>query len=334
MPKTTLVFGVTYHGSTDLAVTGLDNAFSKHISAQNLQNQLAWLAGRFNILTISEILDRARSGSLPSKTAFVVFHDGYRSNYLTAFPLLKALGLHADFFIPTAFIGTGRKFWVDMLDAALKYTSVESIKLSSDQGEEVLPLHNDAQRLAASQRLRNRLKALPESSFATEFSRIINELGWSDPSDVPKLGDHTMCMDWDQVREMAGAGMDIGSHTHNHTICATQSEQVVREEMSKSKEMIEGETGRQCVNFCYPNGHFPNAGNEATDHLAKELGYQSVLYMMSAANLVHPDTFRLTGVAFGDETPLDKLPRTLSRLRFFGRRRRGDKIWAWEKDSI
>ena len=85
---------------------------------------------------------------------------------------------------------------------------------------------------------------------------------------------------------MAAAGMGIGSHTHNHVICAAQKEEVVREEMAASKILIERETDRSCRHFCYPNGHFPGSGNEATDRLASETGYQSVLYMMAAPNLV------------------------------------------------
>jgi peptidoglycan/xylan/chitin deacetylase (PgdA/CDA1 family) len=335
MSKTTLVFGVTYHGSINYSATGLANVYGKHIGVHCLKEQLAWLVRHFRIMTINEILDRARRGTLPGRAAFIAFHDGYRGNYETAFPLLKAFGVPADFFIPTAFIGTQRRFWVDILDAALTHTQQESLSLpgDSDAGE-AYPLQGEMQRLAAAHRLRNRLKALPHSEFEPEFKRVLNALGWGDPSEVPNLGEHSACLDWDQVREMTRAGMRFGSHTHRHMICATQNGEVVREEMKTSQKLIEQETGQPCLNFCYPNGRFPSSGNEITDRLARELGYQSVLYMMAAPNLIHPETYRLTGVALGEGSQLHKVKKTFSSLRFRWRRWRGDRIWAWEKDSL
>jgi peptidoglycan/xylan/chitin deacetylase (PgdA/CDA1 family) len=334
MAKASLVFGVTYHGSTDIAATGLDNVYGKHISAGKLREQLTWLARRFRIMTINQILEHSRKGTLPAKALFIAFHDGYRGNYQTAFPILKELGVQVDFFIPTAFIGTERRFWVDILDAALKYTSRPSLTLTSEDGETTIALQNETLRMQAAQKLRNRVKALPEIAFEVEFKRILKGLGWENPQDVPSLGDHAACLDWDQVREMTQTGMSFGSHTHSHMICAPQKEAIAREEMAKSKALIEQETGQPCLNFCYPNGSFPYSGNEATDRLAKAVGYHSALYMIHAPNLIHPGTFRLTGAAMGDDTSRDQLARSVSRLRYFWRRFRGNKIWLWEKDSL
>jgi peptidoglycan/xylan/chitin deacetylase (PgdA/CDA1 family) len=335
MSKTTLVFGVTYHGSINYSATGLANVYGKHIGVHSLKEQLAWLARHFRIMTINEILDRARRGTLPTKSAFIAFHDGYRGNYETAFPLLKALDIQVDFFIPTAFIGTQRRFWVDILDAALKHTRLESLTLPGvSNAAEAYPLQGEMERLAATHRLRNRLKSLSRAEFEPEFKRVLNALGWGDPSEVPNLGEHAACLDWDQVREMSKAGMGIGSHTHRHMICATQKDEVVREEMETSKKLIERETGQPCLNFCYPNGRFPGSGNENTDRIAREQGYQSVLYMMAAPNLIHADTYRLTGAALGEGSELDKVKGTFSSLRFRWRRWRGDRIWAWDKDTL
>jgi peptidoglycan/xylan/chitin deacetylase (PgdA/CDA1 family) len=335
MSKTILVFGVTYHGSINYSATGLANVYGKHIGVHSLKEQLAWLARHFQILTINEILDRARQGTLPGKTAFIAFHDGYRGNYETAFPLLKALGIQADFFIPTAFIGTQRRFWVDVMDSALIHTRQESFSLpEAGEGGEVYPLQGEMERLATAHRLRNRLKSLSRSEFEPAFKRLLNALGWGEPSEVPSLGEHSACLDWDQVRELSNAGMGIGSHTHRHMICATQNREVVQEEMTTSKKLIEQETGQPCRNFCYPNGRFPSSGNETTDSIAREVGYQSVLYMMAAPNLVHANTYRLTGAAMGEGSQLHKVKSTFSSFRFYGRRLRGDRIWAWDKDSL
>lgn len=328
--KPHLVFGITYHGSTVAPLRGLDNVFGKHVSSARLMEQLVWLKKRFHILTIGKLRELAAISQLPHRAAFIAFHDAYRGNYDVAFPLLKQIGVTADFFIPTDFIETERRFWVDVLDAALKYTDRTQLVLKSDQDSLVLPLGNESEKIIAALKLRRRLKSLPQAVLEGEFGRIISELGWADIGQVPRLGDHEAGLDWKQVQEMAEAGMEFGSHTHKHIICAAQGEVAVREEMAVSKRLIEDRTGRPCLFFCYPNGSYPESGNDWTDSLARRAGYQAVLYMTVPYNLVTPETYRLTGFAAGDETDFSKFRTALSPLRFRWYRWRKRKLWPWE----
>jgi peptidoglycan/xylan/chitin deacetylase (PgdA/CDA1 family) len=329
-----LVFGITYHGSTARPLAGLDNLYGKHISAARLQRHLEWITARFKVLPIQEILQRSREGRLSSGTVFIAFHDGYVGNYQVAFPLLLRLGIRADFCVTTSYVGSDHRFWVDVLDAALKYTRTPTIRLDDAQEGESLPLNSEEERLAAAIKLRKFLKTKPRSDFDLHFQRILHDFGWENPSLVPRLGDHEACMDWRQIREMSDAGMSIGSHTHRHTICVPQEDAVVREEMCLSKTAIERETGVPCSVFCYPNGNYPRDGDERTDRIAKECGYETVLYMMSACNFVHPGTFRLTGLAFGEETEVDDIRRSLSRIRIWKRKLSGRPLTPWISDGV
>ncbi len=332
--KPVLVYGITYHGTTAESLGGLDNAYGKHINAPALKRQLHWLAQHFKILTIDEIRRRTQEGTLTSQTAFLAFHDGYQGNYLTAFPLLKELHLKASFFISTAFIGSRQRFWVDLLDAALKYSPKKALEISLGAGEEKLPLESETDRMRAALRLRRRLKALPHQALAQELSEISARLGWSNPEDIPLLGPHEACMDWDQVREMSQAGMEFGSHTHRHIILARQDEETMHTEMQISKLMIERETGKACTQFCYPNGTYPFSGNDISDRVARELGFSCVVYMEKPYNLMHAGTFRLTGVAFGDTTTLKEMRNTLSRTKYRLWRLRRRRLWSWDSDSL
>jgi len=327
-----LVFGVTYHGSLAESLTGLDNFYGKHISAGKLRAQLAWLRRHFQILTIGEIFDRLQRGNLPRRTAFIAFHDGYAGNYDVAFPMLKELGIKAGFYIPTAFMGTSERFWVDVLDAALKHTRTPRLAKELSGNMEALPLTNEPQRLSAAGTLRRRLKSLPQQVMETEFQRLIAALGWNNPADVPPLGAHDRCMTWDQVEEMARAGMEIGSHTHRHLICALQDETTLREELTQSKKLIEAHLQSECRYFCYPNGDYPKSGNEYTDRIVRECGYQAILYMISPYNYLHAQSFRLTGVAIGEDTTDEKFKRALSTLRFHWKRLRKSPIWPWDSE--
>lgn len=49
-------------------------------------------------------------GHEPKTKAIITLDDGYRDNYLNAFPVLKKFGFPAAVFLTTGFIGTGQKF--------------------------------------------------------------------------------------------------------------------------------------------------------------------------------------------------------------------------------
>ncbi len=85
-------------------------------------------------------------------------------------------------------------------------------------------------------------------------------------------------LDWDDCREMADAGMTIGSHTMNHVHLAQLDEAGAEAELRESKEAIEAELGRACDHFCCP------FGRENIDYLpgrdpdmARRAGYKSFL---------------------------------------------------------
>jgi peptidoglycan/xylan/chitin deacetylase (PgdA/CDA1 family) len=334
VPKPMLVFGVTYHGSTSKAFQELDNVYAKHISARQLEFHLQWFTKHFKIMTIGEIWNRYSEGTLPPNSMFLSFHDGYGGNFETALPILQSFGVRANFFIPTAFVGTERRFWVDILDAAFKYTRVKEIRIASDQGEDVFTLDTQADRLKAVFVMRKSLKLFPETARPQQMNLILNQLGWSSSEDVPRLGPHERNMNWGQIQELADSGMEIGSHTHQHIILACQDEATIRYEMKTSKELIESNLEKPCNLFCYPNGKYPGSGNDLTDRIAAELGYKHTVYMMSQYNLIHPKIFRLTGAALGEDTESHELKRIFSKSKYRMLRMRGGKIWRWKTDAL
>jgi peptidoglycan/xylan/chitin deacetylase (PgdA/CDA1 family) len=331
MSKNHLVIGVTYHGSVQKTLSGLDNVHGKHISADRLKRHLEWYKKRFQVVGLGELMRTVRSGkNPPDRSLFVVFHDGYRHNYEVAFPILKDYGIKATFFLTTSFIGTEKRFWGDVLDAAVKHSEKDGITIGDDLKK--LDLSSDEKRYTAALELRRLLKPLPEDLFRERFAEALSNLGFDSENDVPRLGNHEHCLDWNMVREMARAGMEFGSHTHRHIICARQSAETAREEMAISKSTIKREIGVECELFCYPNGSYPRDGNDDTDRLAGQVGYRHVLYMVGPYNLINADTFRLTGIAFGEDSDRRELERSLSARRFWARKLRRSPIWPWEKD--
>lgn len=65
----------------------------------------------YNVVTLGELIRIMRNkGGIPPKTVVITFDDGYKSNYLGAFPILKKMGLRATFFLIADSIGMDQPF--------------------------------------------------------------------------------------------------------------------------------------------------------------------------------------------------------------------------------
>jgi peptidoglycan/xylan/chitin deacetylase (PgdA/CDA1 family) len=59
---------------------------------------------------------------------------------------------------------------------------------------------------------------------------------------------------WDEVRELANRGWEIGSHTVTHPYLTRVSDDQLERELVESKRRLEQELGRPCETLAYPSG--------------------------------------------------------------------------------
>jgi peptidoglycan/xylan/chitin deacetylase (PgdA/CDA1 family) len=95
--------------------------------------------------------------------------------------------------------------------------------------------------------------------------------GWVDESRPGIIG-------WSQCRDLAAAGMEIGSHSVTHPHLATLPQSEVEAELTTSRARIEAELGRPCLHFACPYGQ-PDEDYqpEREPALSRAAGYQSFL---------------------------------------------------------
>jgi peptidoglycan/xylan/chitin deacetylase (PgdA/CDA1 family) len=80
-------------------------------------------------------------------------------------------------------------------------------------------------------------------------------------------------MNWDHVRDLVSAGMDIGSHTHHHELLARQSREAQMHELVLSKGILRKELGVDACALSYPVGH-AGTFNEVTQECLRASGYR------------------------------------------------------------
>ena len=110
---------------------------------------------------------------------------------------------------------------------------------------------------------------LKAAGFSGTFGIVT---GWVGQPDV---------VSWDQVREMAGAGMEIVSHSASHPDLGKASDDVVRQQLSASKSELEEKLGLPISFFVYPSGEPFRSGTAQRQaqvvQMVKEAGYKGAL---------------------------------------------------------
>ncbi|MER5769429.1 polysaccharide deacetylase family protein [Streptomyces sp. NPDC001985] len=70
-------------------------------------------------------------------------------------------------------------------------------------------------------------------------------------------------LDWDQVRELAAGGMEIGGHTHSHPQMDQLDDERLRYETVRCRDIVDAELGSVPRSFAYPFGYSSRRVREA-----------------------------------------------------------------------
>lgn len=103
---------------------------------------------------------------------------------------------------------------------------------------------------------------------ATVFP-VVAAIGSTNTWDVRLSLRRARHLSWAQVEELAGRGIEFGSHTLTHRDLTALGDVALREELRASKRMLEDHTGRPVETIAYPFGKC----DERVEDAALEAGY-------------------------------------------------------------
>jgi len=86
--------------------------------------------------------------------------------------------------------------------------------------------------------------------------------------------DEVQPLEWAQVRAMHAAGMEIGAHTYSHPNLAVLSRARARDELWRSKQIIEDRLGQPVRSMAYPFGKAGRHFTSETATLVEAIGYE------------------------------------------------------------
>jgi peptidoglycan/xylan/chitin deacetylase (PgdA/CDA1 family) len=314
------------------ALIGVQRGLSRDLFDQHVR-VFRWF-GR--LLTLDQALDHLHGSDGPRSAIALTFDDGYRDNFTEALPVLRKYDAAATVFPVVRTASGGRPLWWDELSQIIRDARVhgdrdlEAIAATLLEMElpdcDVAPAEElvrnnfpvshkpDAQARVSGNRpslalracvpretrgdaevICRRLVPLAQVDRDRRLELLAQRLG----VDRQAARDADLYATWDELRTMAAAGVEVGSHTIDHVVLSCEAPEVVHQQLAGSKRAIEQQLRRPVSCLSYPNGGHDGAVHE----LAAAAGYRAAVTVEHGVNHSDTDPFQLRRVPIGQERP-------------------------------
>ncbi|HWD07548.1 MAG TPA: polysaccharide deacetylase family protein, partial [Actinomycetota bacterium] len=138
------------------------------------------------------------------------------------------------------------------------------------------------------------------ANFASEALPILQRYGFSATlyattgfmGDGPAPGRNRYgdpMLTWGELAEVAAAGVEVGAHTHRHPMLDTLPHGQAREEIARSKELIEQHLQAPVGSFAYPHGY----SSSWVRHEVQKAGFTTACAVKNALSHTGDDLFAI-----------------------------------------
>lgn len=274
------------------------------VSAENFSAQIDYLLRYFQIVPLESAVETLRRGAaLPKNAVALTFDDGFRDNYETAFPILKERRCPATIFVAADPVLHKRSLWTYKVLFWIENSRVERLEFTPDEfarsSPTIFDLTTRRRRRRASSAILSWLCRVAPARRTRLLEEIAEKLDLghdADPYDqLPMLTD-------EQLREMAEAGITIGSHTVTHPALPALSRDDALRELTESKALLESEIGRPVSLFAYPFGEFEHF-NAEIQALVGAAGYKAACTTIRGVNQTETNPLSLLRIGVHDDPP-------------------------------
>jgi len=270
-----------YHRVNDDA-----DAFFPGVPVALFTRQMEYVAENYTIYSLDQIVAALTSRDLPDNALCITFDDGYKDNFVHAFPVLSRLSLPATIFLATGAIGSGKLLWHDRVFAGFRQTQVPELAVVGTAWPHY-PLQTVTQRQYALAAVLNSLWNLPDIKRGEYVNTLLDALEVE--NDAQSQG---LMLDWPDVETMSECNIQFGAHTVTHPILSKAAPQLARKEIGRSTEAIEQRRAVTVNHFAYPVGRRSDFSDEIKTFL-RDVGFVSAVTTIDGSNDEHTDLYEL-----------------------------------------
>ena len=291
---------LTYHGFRNENERNEFVPFiGNHLSAQRLEEQLAYIKKFYSPLSLNEAFDRMMLGSLPANALVMTIDDGYASIFRIAYPLFCAYGVPVTVFLSTGFLDRRSPLWFDRLMYAVVRSQRRALVLSLGGEMRTFSLDGMPARIQCQRFINAYAKSCPQEKRDDLIRNVEAQLGETLEfgEGMPQL---FQPLTWDEVREMRESKLvSFGSHGEGHYILSRCPAGMQREDIIHSFGRLSDELKISPRFFAYPNGEagdFPSSLHS----LFRSLGIDAACSTIHGFNIPKGDPYALRRISILD----------------------------------
>lgn len=235
------------------------------ISPTFLQSFIAESKARgFKFVSLDELWSQLNDSYLPKDQIALVFDDGYLDNLTTAYPILRTHQVPFCIYITSGLTsGTTPLWWFDLEDFLLS-----SNQFIDPAGELVVCASNSA-KAEIFVRLRDQLISRSSVERTCGFNWLYKQPTYSATSSRTRV-----LLSWEEIRALAKDPLTtIGAHTLTHPVLNALTLYSAREEICRSRDVIEEQINDTVFHLAYPFG----IAGEREFLIAQEAGFRTAV---------------------------------------------------------
>ena len=261
------------------------------VTPQHFAEQMEVLSRHAHPVSLRELVQGLKEGSVQPRSVAVTFDDGYADNLYQAKPILEKYAIPAMVFVCTGY--AGKEFWWDELGRLVITSDAELEALCLEVGGTRFVGNQPAVSRAAESNVRRMFhqalyRFLLPLDIDEQYQAMNTIRTWSGVSSI-KTTERAMTPD-ELIRIVEHGLIEIGAHTRHHSMLPQLPIGRQREEIISSKRDLEGLLNRQVAGFAYPNG----SATDDTKRMVREAGF--TFACTSLQDVVRPqhDLYALT----------------------------------------
>jgi peptidoglycan/xylan/chitin deacetylase (PgdA/CDA1 family) len=150
--------------------------------------------------------------------------------------------------------------------------------------------------------------ALPALRARGLASTLFLTTGWLAGGGSQEPGPSDRMLSWSQLPELAEAGVELGAHSHSHPHMDTLTEPALRDELTRSKALLEDALDHEVDTFAYPHGYHGPRVRRAT----RASGYRSAAAVRNALHRPGGDPYAVARLMVSRATTSEDVARWLA----------------------
>jgi len=117
-----------------------------------------------------------------------------------------------------------------------------------------------------------------------------------------------LMLNWEQLAEINSSGIECAAHTHTHPALDMLPPSAARDEIVRSKDLLEEHLGQRISSFAYPYGYY----SSRVLQLVRDSGFDSACAIGRKMSSMHDNTFALARLMIWPDTNVQMLSTALS----------------------